>query len=376
MKRILSMIRKEFLQIRRDPRMLPILFIAPIVQLLLLGYAVDLDVRNVPVVACDLDRSRESRIFLEGLLNTGEFVLRTRVEDIRDIDRFLDRGEASLALVLPKGFGSKISGGRQTELLIIADGSESQSGAIALNHATLYAHRFSRKVLRERRERLGVDLKVVPVGINPEIRVWYNPELRSRYFLVPGVLGLVLLVMTMMLTSMAVVREKEMGTMEQLIVTPLSPGQLILGKLLPFLVIGIIDVGIVLAVARWGLGVPFRGSVPLLFVLSLIFMFSTLGLGLFISTFSRNQQQAMLTAVFFMIPMFLLSGFVFPIENMPGFFQILTRLIPIRYFFVTVRGILLKGVGISVLWDEALVLLVFGIVILVMSSLRFRKKLE
>ncbi len=215
-----------------------------------------------------------------------------------------------------------------------------------------------------------------PVLIEPEVRVFYNPDLKSRNFLVPGVLGLVLMVMTMMLSSMGIVREKETGTLEQLIVTPIRPGQLILGKLLPFLAIGVVDVALITTLVVLVFRVPLRGSVLLLGALSLVFMLTTLGLGLFISTISRNQQQAMLTAVFFMVPMILLSNFVFPVETMPRFFKALTAIVPIKYYFGVVRGIFLKGSGWAELWDEAAIMAVFGAAVLALSVARFKKRLE
>jgi len=375
MRAVLTFVRKEFIQLRRDRRILPIIFIAPIVQLLLLGYAVDLDVHDVPAVVCDLDRTAASREFLAAYFHSGYFTEKGRAETPGDVDRFLDHGLASMAFVIPRGFGDDLAAGRTARVQLIADGSESQSATVGLNYASLIAARFSERVLAEAFEKVKV-LGLRPVLLQTEVRVWYNPELRSRSFLVPGILGLVLMVMTLMLTSMAVVREKEMGTLEQLIVTPLKARELILGKLLPFVVIGLIDVVLVVGAATLLIGVPLRGSIPLLMGLALVFMLTTLGLGLFISTISRNQQQAMLTAVFFMIPMILLSGFVFPIENMPRVFQAVTYAIPIRYFFTVIRGIFLKGAGFAELWDEAAAMLVFGLGILTVSVLRFRKKLE
>lgn len=375
MRKVLSFVRKEFLQLRRDRRMIPILIISPIVQLLLLGYAVDLDVRDVPSVVCDLDRTAAGREFLAAYFHSGYFTEKARVETPGEIDRFLDDGLASMAFVIPRGFGDDLAAGRRARVQIIVDGSESQSATVGLNYASLIAARFSERVLVEALEKGGAP-GLRPVRLEAELRVWYNPELRSRYFLVPGILGLILMVMTLMVTSMAIVREKEMGTLEQLIVTPLRARELILGKLLPFVAIGLIDVVLVVGVATLFIRVPLRGSVALLLALSLAFMLTTLGLGLFVSTISRNQQQAMLTAVFFIIPMILLSGFVFPIENMPRFFQAVTYAIPIRYFFTIIRGIFLKGVGLPELWDEAAAMLVFGLGIFTLSVLRFRKKLE
>ncbi len=375
MKAVLSIIRKEFLHLRRDPRLFPVIFISPILQLLLLGYAADLDVKLIPSVICDMDRSAASRDFLDGFLNSGYFAVEARVEKTDEIDRYLDDGDAAMAFVIPRGFGDKVAGRRPASVMIIADGSESQSATIGVNYATMIAAKYSQRILLESFERVkGLGLK--PVLVDPEVRVWYNPELRSRNFMVPGVLGLILMIMTTSLASLGIVRERETGTMEQLIVTPIRPYQLILGKLLPFVLIGLIDATFVVAVAKWGFLIPVRGSVPLLFALCLAFMLNTLGIGLFISTISRTQQQAMLTSLFFILPMIMLSGFVFPIENMPRFFQLVTHVIPIRYFFVIIRGIMLKGAGWPELWDQAAALLVLGTAILGLSVARFQKKLD
>jgi ABC-2 type transport system permease protein len=374
-KAILSILWKEFLQLRRDPRLFPVIFISPILQLLLLGYAADMDVKYIPSIICDMDRSAASREFVDGFLNSGYFTVRARVERMDDIDLYLEEGAAAMAFVIPHGFGDKVAGRKTASVLIIADGSESQSATIGVNYATMIAAKYSQKILLEAFERVnGTGLK--PVVVNPEFRVWYNPELRSRNFMVPGVLGLILMIMTTSLASQGIVREREMGTMEQLIVTPVRPHELIIGKLLPFVIIGLIDASFVVATAKWWFVVPIRGSVPLLFALCLAFMLNTLGIGLFISTISKTQQQAMLTSMFFILPQMMLSGFVFPIENMPKFFQLVTHIIPLRYFFVIIRGIMLKGAGWPELWDQAAALLVLGTIILTLSVARFHKKLE
>lgn len=375
MKAILSILWKEFLQLRRDPRLFPVIFISPILQLLLLGYAADMDVKYIPSIICDMDRSAASREFVDGFLNSGYFTVRARVERMDDIDLYLEEGAAAMAFVIPHGFGDKVAGRKTASVLIIADGSESQSATIGVNYATMIAAKYSQKILLEAFERVnGTGLK--PVVVNPEVRVWYNPELRSRNFMVPGVLGLILMIMTTSLASQGIVREREMGTMEQLIVTPVRPHELIIGKLLPFVIIGLIDASFVVATAKWWFVVPIRGSVPLLFALCLAFMLNTLGIGLFISTISKTQQQAMLTSMFFILPQMMLSGFVFPIENMPKFFQLVTHIIPLRYFFVIIRGIMLKGAGWPELWDQAAALLVLGTIILTLSVARFHKKLD
>jgi ABC-2 type transport system permease protein len=375
MKAILSIVWKEFLQLRRDKRLFPVIFISPILQLLLLGYAANLDVRDIPSVICDLDRSAASRAFLDDFVNSGYFSVRARVGRMDEIDGFLDNGHAAMAFVIPRGFGDDLAGGRPTSVLIIADGSESQSATIGVGYATLIAGRYTQRLVIQRFQRTkGGGLR--PVLVNAEVRVWYNPALRSRNFMVPGVLGLILMIMTISLASQGVVREKEAGTMEQLIVTPIRPHQLIIGKLLPFVLIGLVEATFVLVVARGWFGIPIRGSVGLLYLLSLAFMLNTLGIGLFVSTISKTQQQAMFSTVFFIMPMMLLGGFVFPIENMPRFFQIVSHIVPTRYFFVIIRGIMLRGAGWAELWDQAAALVILGSVILALSILRFHKKLD
>lgn len=375
MRAVLSIIWKEFVQLRRDPRLFPVIFISPVLQLLLLGYAANLDVRDIPSVVCDMDRSQASRGFVDGFANSGYFSVRARVERMEDIDRYLDNGRAAMAFVVPRGFGDKLAGGKQASVMIIADGAESQSATIGVNYAAMIAGRYTQRVILDKFERIKGS-GVRPVFVDSEIRVWYNPELRSRNFMVPGVLGLILMILTISLASMGIVREKENGTMEQLIVTPIRPHQLIVGKLLPFVLIGLVEAAFVVAVAKWWFLIPVRGSVLLLFALSLAFMLNTLGIGLFISTISRTQQQAMFTTIFFIMPMMLLGGFVFPIENMPAFFQAVSHAIPTRYFFVIIRGILLRGAGWPELWDQAAALLVLGAVLFFLSVLRFHKKLE
>ncbi len=375
MKAILSILRKEFLQLRRDPKLLPVIFISPILQLLLLGYAANLDVKNIPSVICDMDGSAASRAFLDDFVNSGYFSVEARVGRMEEIDRYLDHGDAAMAFVIPKGFGDKVAARREASVMLIADGSESQSASIGVNYGTMIAAKYAQKIIFEAFERAkGLGLK--PVVVNAEVRVWYNPELKSRNFMVPGVLGLILMIMTMSLASLGIVRERETGTMEQLIVTPIRPHELIVGKLLPFVLIGLVDATFVITVARGWFGIPIRGSVPLLFALCLAFMLNTLGIGLFISTISRTQQQAMLTSLFFVMPQMMLSGFVFPIENMPKVFQYLTMIIPLRYFFVIIRGIMLKGAGWSELWPQAAALIVLGTLILTLSVARFDKKLD
>lgn len=373
MHKISRIVRKEFLQLRRDPRMLFIVIMAPIIQLVVLGYAANLDVRDIPVVFCDLDGSSDSREFISQFPASGFFTAAAVIDRHDDVDAWIDRGQASLAIVLPKGMGRMMSRHEPVPVQIIVDGAESQSAMIALNYAAMVASRHSRRVIFEWLERAGATVR--PAEIMAEVRVWYNPELRSRHFFIPGILGLLLMVVTIVLTALAIVKEKEVGTLEQLIVTPIRPFELVLGKLLPFFFIGLIDIALVVAVATLWFRVPLKGDIGLLFALSPVFLLTTLGLGLLISTISKNQEQAMLSTVFFAMPMIILSGFIFPIANMPRIIQWLTYLVPLRYFLVIIRGLFLKASTLAELWPQACALLGFGLAILGASILRFRKKL-
>jgi ABC-2 type transport system permease protein len=374
MRNILHIIRKEFLQLRQDRKMFGISFIAPVLQLIILGYAATFDVSHIPTVVCDFDNSPSSRELIRSFTCTEYFKVVGYFDKTSAIDNQLDDGHASIAIVIPRGFEKKIGAGVSAPLQIIADGTETSTAGIGLSYATIIVSQFSQNILLESLVKQGV--VTLPARVSAEFRVWYNPELKSRNFMVPGVLGLLLMVMTMLLTSLAIVKEKELGTLEQLVVTPIKPYQLIIGKLAPFFMIGVVDVLLVVFFASLVFNLPVKGGVPLLVALSLIFLMTTLGLGLFISTISRTQQQAMMTAIFFfMLPMMFFAGFVFPIENMPTIIQYVSYLIPLRYYFIIVRGLFLKGVGIQILWPHALALLLFGSTILSMSVMRFQKKL-
>jgi len=374
MKTILTIIQKELIQVKRDKRMFGLSILAPVVQLILLGYAATTDIRSISMAVCDQDRSAVSRELIEKFTTAGYFSIDEVVDSPTEIDHLLEDGKVWLALVIPPKFGSSIFAGRQAQLQLLADGSDANSANIALAYANQIINTYSRSIIVEQLEKSPQFFK--PARVLPEIRVWYNAELKSRNFMVPGVVALVLMIITMTLTSLAIVKEKEAGTLEQLLVTPIKPYQLILGKLIPFVLIGAVDVTIVLAVARFWFEVPLRGSILLLYGLCGLFVLTTLGLGLFVSTISKTQQQAMMTAQFFIfMPFIFFSGFTFPIENMPQWIQYLTYLIPLRYFITIIRGIFLKGDGIAELWTQALALFVFGVVILTLSVLRFKRKL-
>ncbi|MCI4445504.1 MAG: ABC transporter permease [Candidatus Aminicenantes bacterium] len=374
MRKILSLIKKELIQIRRDRRQMIIIIIAPIIQIMVLGYAINLDVKNIPTAIYDGDNSLTSRRFIQEIFNTGYFKETGRLNSIQEVDKFLDQRKAEVVLVFPPDFERSILSGKQGVFFVAIDGTESQTAIEGINYIEMISQQFGSKVMLKMSEKLGLIWR--PVTIEPEARVFYNPELSSRNFFLPGIFGLLLMQMTIILTSMAIVKEKDQGTMEQLIVTPLKPLQIILGKLLPFFIIGTADLLLILLLTRFWFNLPLRGSFLLLLGLSFIYMLSTLGIGLFVSTITRTPQQAMLTSFFFMIPMILLSGFVFPIENMPRLFQWLTVVIPLRYYLVILRGIFLKGVGFSSLYEETLALVILAVVINLLSIVRFHRRLD
>jgi ABC-2 type transport system permease protein len=370
MTRLVHIIRKEFLELRQDPRLFGIVIIAPIVQLTMLGYAATTDVRNVPLVVVDQDRSTESRELVSRFDASPSFDVIDGLTSTNDVDGYLNTGKAWMALDIPNGYGEQIRAGRPTTVQVVADGTDANSTNVALGYAGSLIAGYSRELAAETGRGPATPL------VTAQVRVWFNPQLESRFFIIPGVLALLLLVVTTNLSSMAIVREKELGTLEQLNVTPIARWELIVGKLLPYALIGAVDVLLVIGVAIFWFEVPLRGSLPLLISMCLVYLLTTLGLGLFVSTISKTQQQAMMTSsFFFMIPMVFLSGFVFPIENMPDVVQHVTLLIPLRYFLVIVRGIFLKGVGLETLWPQALALAGWGLAILTLATLRSSKRL-
>ncbi len=370
MRRLLFMVWKELLELRQDRRMLPIVFVAPVRQLNILGYAATTDVRHVPMVVVDEDRTPASRDLIERFNASPYFNVKAVLANADEVAPHFERSDAWLALSIPVGYGQKTGSAQPTTVQILADGTDANSTNIALSYAANLVAAYAGDLAASHRPP-GAR---VPAGLSADIRVWFNPQLESRFFMVPGVLALLLIVMTVVLASMGIVREKELGTLEQLNVTPLRRWQLIVGKLLPYGLIGIIDIFLVVGIAVWWFRVPLLGSFWLLFALTLVFLLTTLGLGLFVSTVSQNQQQAMMTAVFFfVVPMMYLSGFVFPIESMPAWIRPVTYLSPLRYYLVIVRGIFLKGIGLETLWPQALALLAWGLTILGLATIRSRK---
>ena len=374
---------KEFLQLRQDHRMIPIIFVAPVLQLVLFGFAVNTDVTRVPMVLVDQDHTSASRALADRFTRSGYFELVGMEDTAAGVDHWLVTGHAQLALVIGQGYGKELARGGRADVQLLADGSDSSSATVALGYGSGIISAASREALGERlREataRAADGGSVPPVAGTVELipRVWYNPDLKSRWFYVPAVLAMILMIMTMLLSAMGVVREKEIGTMEQIIVTPIRSWQLIVGKLFPFAVIGLIQVLLVSAVAVFGFGVPVRGSFLLLVALTQLFVLNTLGLGLLVSTVVRTQQQAMMAAAFvLMLPMVYLSGLIFPIANMPPAIQYLTYAIPVRYYATIIRGVFLRGSGLDVLWPQALALLLMGLAILSVAAVRFRKRLD
>lgn len=380
---ILNITLKEIIQIRRDRRMFPLILIAPILQLMLYGYAATFDIERIPTAVYDSAANADSREFLRRFFNSRYFRDHVYVSSYEEIAFALDSGRATAALIIPPDF-SRDMARRRGKVQMLVDGTNSNEATLAANYAARIAQRYALEQMLEQVKILGggplyetaeraADGRLL---IDDRLRVWYNPSLESRNYMVPGVIALILLVMTSIMTAMSVVREKEIGTMEQLIVTPLRSASLIFGKLIPFIGIGLLDVTVVVLAAVFWFEIPIRGSVPLLFALSGLFLFSTLGFGLLVSTFCRTQQQAMITAFFAIMPMVLLSGFIFPIANMPVPIQYLTYLMPVRYFLVIIRGIILKGVGADVLAGQIYPLAAIGAVMVVLCIVRFRKRIR
>ena len=382
--RLRVLIRKELLQALREPRMRVLLVGPPLIQLLIFGYAANMDVDRARMAWMDMDHSVESRELLSGFVGSQRFELIATPQLDAEMQFLLDRGDVDIVVRVMPGFARDVNHGRAANVQILVDGTNSNTGSIAANYAAQTVARYSTQVLeRQQSDRLvgrttalNAPVRLGVPDISSRSRVWFNPDLRSRDYFVPGIVVNIITLVTLMLTSMAIVREKEIGTMEQLMVTPIRPIELIIGKTLPFAMVGLFDTALVVTASLLIFHIPFRGSFLLLFASAILFLFTTLGAGLFISTVSRTQQQAMMSTFLLFNPFFLLSGFVFPIRNMPAAAQYLTYINPVRYFMEIVRGVFLKGTGVSVLWPQLLALTIFGASILTFSALRFHKKLD
>jgi len=367
---IRAIVRKELIQLLRDKRMYLPLFAAPVIQLVLFGYAASVDVRNVPFVLVDYARTEDSRALTSLFTQSGYFSLQAELGSEAEIDPWLQKGKAWMALVVPEDFSRRLGRGDPSTLQVILDGSDANTATIVQNYVSLITARFMAGLLERATGIIAGRLNFF------EPRIWYNPELRSSFWMVPGVLSLVLLISTLVMTAMAITKEREFGTLEQIIVSPIRPIELILGKTIPFVFVGTADIVLILIAAKLVFQIPIRGSLAFLFACAFVFILSTLGLGMFFSTISKTQGQVIQTAIVFLMPAMLLSGIFTPIENMPKVIQAVTYLNPLRYYGAIVRNILLKGNGPAILWREFVVLAVMGVLTFTVSALRFRKRLE
>lgn len=371
--RIYRMLVKEFIQVLRDSRMKALIFVMPVIQLIMFGYAVTTDVDHIRTALCDLDKSPQSRALIERFTGSGYFSVVESTDRPGRLGELLDRSQATLAIQINPGFADDLRAGRQAVIQTIVDGTDSNTGTVAMDYSLRITQAFSREVGTPVALADLAQPEVAPIDLRT--RAWFNPDLKSRYFNVPGVIAVILLLTSLLLTSMAVVREREIGTMEQLMVTPIRPLELILGKTLPFALICLADVLAVTAVGVLWFHIPIYGSLWLLLAGAILYLMSTIGVGLFISTISHTQQQALMSSFFFYLPAVLLSGFMFPISNMPPAAQWLTYLNPLRYFLVIIRGIFLKGSGLETLWPQFAALAILGIALLSISSTRFQKRM-
>jgi ABC-2 type transport system permease protein len=380
--RIREILIKELKQTLRDPRMRATLIAPPIIQMLVFGFAVNLDVEHAKLAWMDQDRSAVSRELMDEFVGTGRFTIVRHIDSESDTQLVLDRGEADGVIRILPGFSADLARGRETSVQILVDGTNSNTASIISAQANQVIRQYSTRMLARLQQQKMVGRAVerplsAPIPtLNVEPRVWFNPELRSRNYFVPGILVNIIMLVTLSLTSLAIVREKEIGTMEQLMVTPIRPIELIIGKTLPFALIAVVQLCFITVLAMLVFQVPLTGSPALLLFSSLFFIECTLGLGLFISTIANTQQQAMMSTLFLFQPMFMLSGFSFPVQNMPEVVQWVTLINPMRYYMEVVRGIFLKGVGMDILWPQIATLAALGTAILIASALRFRKQLD
>jgi ABC-2 type transport system permease protein len=373
--RLRAMLVKEFIQVLRDPRMKTTIFVAPLFQMMVFGYAATTDVKNVPIAIYDLDNSLHSRRITRAFVRSRYFYAKRYIDNDNQARDLIDKSVVKVVLRFNHGFSADLTAGKPAKIQLILDGTDSNTGAVILSYAGSIVENYSHNFFHDKAyvflEKIGgfpsVDLRS---------RAWFNPNLVSRNFYLPGVIALIVSLMSLLLTSMAVVREKEIGTIEQLIVSPLTATELILGKLTPFAVIAIMEATFVTTIAVLWFKIPIRGSLMLLLGSTLIYLLVSLGIGLLISTISSTQQEAMLSTFLFFLPANLLSGFIFPIRNMPTVIRYITIVNPLRYYLVILRGIFLKGVGLTILWPNLVILLVMGVTVLTISSLRFRRILK
>ncbi|MCP4539629.1 MAG: ABC transporter permease [Chloroflexi bacterium] len=370
--RTLALIRKEFLHILRDPRTLGVMFIIPIVELMFMGYAATTNIEHLRTAVLDGDKTMASRDLTEAYRASSYFDIVHYVESEEELGRLVDRGQVRAGLIIPTGYGEGIDAGEQVQVAFVIDGSDPSVANTVFAASQSVGQAQTMRILERT---MGIDPDDMP-GVQVRPRVWYNPEMKSANFMIPGIMGLILYFMTCLFTAMSIVREREQGTIEQLIVTPIKPLELIIAKVAPYVFVAFFDVLEVLVIGVFWFGVPVRGSLALLLGLSALFLVTSLGIGIFISSVANTQQEAMLLAFLTMFLSIFLGGFFFPIEAMPGWLQAVTYVIPLRYMLVIIRGIILKGVGLQILFQEVVALIIFGVVIMLLASSRFRKQLE
>jgi ABC-2 type transport system permease protein len=374
--RLKQMLIKEFIQVFRDKRTRFILIGPPIIQMMVFGYAANYEIRHVPTVVLDLDHSQESRELVSRFTSSPYFKVQRQLTDTRQLGDLIEKGDATVGLEIDAGFAQQLRKGQTAPLQVIVDSTNSNTALIASGYISQIALAFAREYQRDRIYRIVPQLLEVMPSVELAPRPWYNPDLRSRWFFVPGIIGSLTVVLVVTLTAFAVVREREIGTLEQIMVTPIRPAEFILGKTLPFFLIGLFDVTLIAVVGSLWFQVPFRGHVWVLATGAVLFLLCMLGVGLLISTVSATQQQAMVTAFFFIMPAITFSGFGFPISTMPRWMQDLSYVIPLRYFLVVIRGTYLKGVGIDILWPQMAAMAGLGVALLTAAILRFHKALD
>jgi len=371
--RISSIIRKEFVQLFRDPRTVALAIVIPIVQLFLLGYAATSDVRNISLAVWDQSKTPESRQLLDAFRAADYFTVDYMVNSSDEYQKLIESGDARVALVIPPDYDLRLLDGN-AKVLMVLDGSDASIGSTALSTARLVGQSYGTKILTQQAALSGRGAPTPPVEVRTQ--VWYNPDLNSAYFMIPAVIGMILSFITTILTATAIVRERERGTIEQLIVTPIRSWELVLGKLLPYAILGFVETFEILFLGHFWFGVPIRGSLWLIVITSGVFLMSSLGIGLFASTIANTQQEAMLTVMMYNLPSIFLSGFFFPLEAMPKVLQWISYAIPLRYYLVVIRSLMLKGVGLEAIQREVIALTIFGVVIMTAAALRFRKRLD
>ena len=373
--RLLPIIRKEFIHIIRDPRTLAVMFVMPLMQLILLSYAATSDVRNIPMAVYDQSQTPQSRHLIEAFVQSGQFSVAQVVRGQAELTRLIDGGQARAGLIVPPAYAADLAGGRGAEVAFVLDGSDPTVASSALSAARLIGQAEATGVQQQTLARRGVSA-AGNLPLEVRTRVWYNPDMASAVFMVPALIGLILQMQATLLTASAIVRERERGTIEQLIVTPIRPIELILGKILPYALVALLITLEILVIGTLWFGVPIRGSLLLLLGISCLFLLSSLGIGLLVSTIAQTQQEAFLLTFLTLLPSIFLSGFIYPIAALPRVLQVLSGVVPLSYFLIVVRGIVIKGVGLPALTSQVAALAAFGAVLIVLASLRFRKRLD